>query len=105
MRFARFACLFVIIGSTALIAQSNTVALIDQPATGSVSSGLLKPDPKAQGKILESYGKLPLSFERNQGQANAQVKFLSRDRGYALFLTGDWILTTLLACANPGAFR
>lgn len=36
---------------------------------------------------LEAYGKLPLSFEVNQGQADTEVDFLSRGRGYALFLT------------------
>src|SRR5437773_1769557 len=37
--------------------------------------------------LLETYGKLPLSFEVNDGQADPQVKFLSRGRGYTLFLT------------------
>ena len=35
------------------------------------------------------YGHLPLSFEANAGQTDSQVKFLSRGRGYGLFLTGD----------------
>src|ERR1043165_1382880 len=35
----------------------------------------------------ENYGKMPLSFERNQGQSDAAVKFLSRGKGYTLFLT------------------
>ena len=33
------------------------------------------------------YGRLPLSFEANQGQTDRRVKFLSRGRGYSLFLT------------------
>ena len=37
----------------------------------------------------ESYGKLPLSFERNLGQSADRVKFLSRGQGYTLFLTSD----------------
>ena len=78
MRSVRFVCLFVILGSAMLAAQSNTAALINPPASSKVSSGLSKPDPKTQGKILESYGKLPLSFEANQGQTDARVKFLSR---------------------------
>src|SRR6266480_1519865 len=36
---------------------------------------------------LETYGKLPLSFEANLGQTSSQVKFLSRAQGYTLFLT------------------
>jgi hypothetical protein len=38
---------------------------------------------------MDSYGKLPLSFEANHGQMDAQVKFLSRTGGYTLFLTGE----------------
>jgi len=38
-------------------------------------------------QVLETYGKLPLSFEANRGQCDSQVKFLSRGRGYKLFLT------------------
>lgn len=38
-------------------------------------------------QILENYGRLPLSFEANQGQTDSQVKFLSRGPGYNLFLT------------------
>ncbi|AXC12915.1 Cell surface protein [Acidisarcina polymorpha] len=34
-----------------------------------------------------NYGKLPLSFEGNQGQTDSQVRFLSRGQGYSLFLT------------------
>jgi len=37
----------------------------------------------------QAYGKLPLSFEPNQGQTNSQVRFLSRGQGYTLFLTGS----------------
>src|SRR6266481_1062114 len=36
--------------------------------------------------VTEKYGQLPLAFEANQGQADAQVKFLSRGSGYTLFL-------------------
>ncbi len=30
--------------------------------------------------VADQYGKLPMSFEANQGQANPRVKFLSRER-------------------------
>ncbi|HEY6293124.1 MAG TPA: choice-of-anchor D domain-containing protein [Terriglobia bacterium] len=43
--------------------------------------------PKAA--LLQNYGKLPLSFEANQGQTDRRVKFLSRGAGYTLFLTGN----------------
>ena len=37
--------------------------------------------------VLNSYGKLPLSFEPNRGQTDEQVKFIARGAGYTLFLT------------------
>jgi hypothetical protein len=41
------------------------------------------------GKLTPAaaYGRLPLSFEPNLGQTDSRVKFLSRGKGYALFLT------------------
>ncbi len=55
----------------------------------SAGFGLSGPDPAVQGKTVEAFGNLPLSFEANQGQTGAEVKFLSRGSGYTLFLTGD----------------
>ena len=40
-------------------------------------------------RIAEAFGKLPLSFEANQGQTDSDVKFLSRGNGYSLFLTSS----------------
>lgn len=48
-------------------------------------------------RVVNPYGKLPLSFEVNQGQADSRVKFLSRGRGYSLFLTGDSAVFALRA--------
>lgn len=42
-----------------------------------------------QQRLVTNYGKLPLSFEVNQGQTDGRVKFLSRGSGYNLSLTGD----------------
>jgi len=36
-----------------------------------------------------STAKLPITFEINQGQVDAKVKFFARGGGYSLFLTGD----------------
>ena len=36
---------------------------------------------------LKTFGTLPLSFEANQGQVDARVKYLARGTGYTLFLT------------------
>ena len=46
-------------------------------------------------QIRESYGKLPLSFEANQGQTDPQVRFLARGLGYSLFLTSSEAVLSL----------
>jgi hypothetical protein len=42
---------------------------------------------RAQVPAKNPYGKLPLRFEKNQGQTDSQVQFLARGGGYTLFLT------------------
>ncbi|HXN21356.1 MAG TPA: SBBP repeat-containing protein [Candidatus Dormibacteraeota bacterium] len=41
------------------------------------------------------YGKLPLAFEKNQGQAEGAVRYISHGRGYGLFLTTHEAVLTL----------
>lgn len=46
--------------------------------------------PTAAGAGLsESYGRLPLHFEENRGQADREVQFLARGPGYGLYLTAS----------------
>lgn len=45
--------------------------------------------PRTPARIIEASDSQPLIFEPNQGQTDELVKFLSRGRGYTLFLTGD----------------
>ena len=87
-------CLFLLLSTTFLLSQSNPVPLINPSARvappGVVSPiGVSQADPKAQARVLDQYGKLPLSFETNHGQADGRVRFLSRTGGYTIFLTGD----------------
>ncbi len=42
---------------------------------------------EAKSRVKREYGRLPMSFETNQGQAGPEVKFLARGRGYQVFLT------------------
>ena len=68
-----------------------------------VRVGIPAPSPiveaKASARLVANYGKLPLSFEANQGQTDAQVRFLSRGQGYSLFLTDR---EAVLALRKPG---
>jgi hypothetical protein len=55
--------------------------------------------PKAHG-ILANYFQAPISFEPNQGQTDARVKFMARGSGYNLFLTAS---NALFSLRHPGA--
>src|SRR5258708_17422369 len=101
MKRSYFACLLLGLTTTLLLSQSNSVPLIHSSAPiaspSAVSPVNAAADPKAKARILDSYGKLPLSCEANHGQADGQVKFLSRTAGYTLFLTGDEAVLALRA--------
>ena len=59
----------------------------EQSSTGSPSAVSQAPNQQ----VIESYGKLPLSFEpcleANCGETNGDARFLSRGPGYTMFLT------------------
>ena len=57
---------------------------VDQARLGEFKAG---PTRTAKPQVVQAYGKLPLTFEANQGQTDAEVKFVSRGNGYILFLT------------------
>src|SRR5438034_503639 len=55
-----------------------------------------------EARVSETYGKLPLHFEANQGQTHQDVRFLARGPGYSLYLTaGEAVL--VLTKPNPDA--
>ena len=51
------------------------------------SSVITRQPGSATPAANDAYGKLPLSFEPNRGQADGKVMFLSRGSGYSLFFT------------------
>lgn len=62
------------------------------PATNSTGSTLPTGAGRTAGArgrpaLLQNYGRVPLSFEPNRGQVAAPVQFVSRGRGYGIFLT------------------
>ncbi len=65
-----------------------------------------KADPAAAARLSSAYGKLPISFEVNQGQTDGSVQFLARTAGYTLFLTPSEAVLSVYALpsgAKPGA--
>ncbi|HJQ34367.1 MAG TPA: SBBP repeat-containing protein [Pyrinomonadaceae bacterium] len=56
-----------------------------RPATP--PAGVAAAPPESQGaQALETFGRVPLSFEANQGQAESSVDFVARGAGYAFFV-------------------
>jgi Bacterial Ig-like domain (group 3)/Beta-propeller repeat len=96
-------CLFLLLTTAFLLSQSNPVPLINPSARVAPAVSASQADRQAQARIFDSYGKLPLSFEANHGQAGGQVKFLSRTGGYTLFLTGDEAVLALRGSAAKRA--
>src|SRR5262245_10136744 len=56
-----------------------------------------------RARINESFGKLPLSFEANHGQADKTAEFIARGQGYTLLLNSGEAIFALKK--NSGACR
>lgn len=54
-------------------------------------------------RLNTNYGHLPLTFEANRGQTDAQVKFVSRGKGYSAFLTAGGMVLSLRPSGVVGA--
>ncbi|MBV9958479.1 MAG: SBBP repeat-containing protein, partial [Acidobacteria bacterium] len=91
----------VLFASTTILAFVGLSGFPADPAsrmTGTLSVGLAaKTDPGSVERpgATADLGKLPLSFEANQGQTAEQVRFISRGQGYALFLTSSEAVLSL----------
>jgi hypothetical protein len=64
---------------------AQPIAALDSPPTGSTTPA------RAADALL----RVPLSFERNQGQADPSIEFLARGPGYGLFLTHEAVVIGL----------
>ncbi len=56
--------------------------------------------PAQEAAVRDHYAALPLTFEANRGQVDAQVHFLARGPGYTLFLTAT---EAVMVLAQPSA--
>ena len=81
----RVCSLVVGIGMLALLGAGGTLLVV--PKAEKSTAARAARAGQGRPRAVEGYGKLPLSFEANQGQTDTQVKFLARGQGYTLFLT------------------
>jgi hypothetical protein len=73
-----------------------------------LAAGQLVPSGSGQGEDATpvskaAYGQLPLAFEANWGQTDAEVDFLARGGGYSLFTTPTGMVASLTKRATAGA--
>ena len=64
-----------------------------------------RPEVATKAGLATAYGKLPLNFEANSGHTDGRAKFLSRGRGYTLFLTGNEAVLSLRKGENHQAAK
>jgi len=85
------------VGSALMWAQSISLVVRNHGHTGHDSQPETVAGPKSVNRVAaqESYGKLPVYFEANRGQADQRVKFLSRGTGHTLFLTSKEFVLVL----------
>jgi hypothetical protein len=60
-------------------------------------------DKAHESKVREDYGKLPLTFEANQGQTDSRVDFITRTGGATVFLTPTAAVFSILQPASGNA--
>ena len=69
--------------------------LVSRPGDSAAESSSSRADDVTKSRIQAAFLSSPLRFEANQGQTDAKVKFLSRGKGYTLFLTPTEAVLTL----------
>ena len=77
-----------------LLLGAGVVGAICSPNARSLSPSASPGVSATQSAVSRSY-RVPRSFEENQGQTTAQVRFLSRGSGYTLFLTSTEAVMSL----------
>jgi len=75
-------------------------ASLDAKLDASPDASLAPAAPARASALAQNYGKLPQSFEANQGQTDPRVKFTSSGSGYSLFLTGSSAVLSLTKAAE-----
>lgn len=79
-----------------------------RPLNSKTSAASLKPaDAATQARVNDAYGRLPLNFEINRGQADPSIKFLSRGGNYSFSLapTGATLHLRDVSADQPATVR
>ena len=82
----------VVAVTLAVTTQACTHHLAAMPVGANAPTSLVE-----RTRVARAYENLPIGFEANQGQTDAQVRFLARGPGYNLFLTPTEAVLSLRA--------
>lgn len=81
--------LAILAGMAFLLLMSGTANHLDLQASRPAVPHKRSANDSSKATALEMFHRSAMSFEANQGQTDARVKFTSRGAGYALFLRAD----------------
>jgi len=104
----------VIIGVTVwcgvALGEMGAGSFLPPSLAGATEKGLAIQVPKgsrsaSKPKIVKAFGKIPLHFEKNRGQAPAAIQFLARGPGYQVALTSTGSVVALNSKHRGGAAR
>ncbi len=84
------------------VESGRSASSVPGPAALASSNPCPSRSASSAASAVKSFGRLPLAFVENQGQTDRRVRFLSRGRGYTLFLTGT---EAVLRVSSPPAQR
>ena len=96
--FSRINYILCVIGIACLVATLASVIFVaarNEDGETSATRVAAASTDESKAKLAEHFGKLPLSFESNNGQTDSAVKFLSHGPGYDLFLTSTEAVLSL----------
>jgi hypothetical protein len=103
------ACAFCVLTVFAILAVAALIVVpaADRGSASNVSEAFLSSQPPSvtsavRDRIQASYGARPLAFEQNDGQTDAQVKYMARGNGYTLFLTANDAVFSLHSSSASG---
>lgn len=89
--------------SRLVVCLSISVAALPMRSQSAASANFSAADHPASridsARLARNFGKLPISFEPNQGQTDKGVQFVARGAGYTLFLEPDEAFLSLVAQA------
>lgn len=90
---------------TTMLTLASLILSIMIPAKTIVRAETIETEIKTETpKVKTDYGKVPMLFEQNKGQTDKTAKFISRGKGYTLYLTDKEAVFSLKVASEQSQF-